>query len=332
MAGLKRDSHDKDVVAFIPYTEVNTMRINHNISAMITQTALNTNNSSMSKSLEKLSTGLRINRAQDDAAGLAVSEQMRTQIRGLGKAKSNAQDGIALLQIAEGAAGEITNVLQRQRELAVQASNDTLTSTERKYLDNEFQSLSKEINRIAASTNYNGMNLLDGSSSSFGSVNMSGQTTLSGALGGYSTDGTMGSKPLTLHVGPNNKTQADGTTSTDEVAISYMALTQDSLGLTSQSVGTQAAAVAAIDELDKAIGSVNEVRSNLGTYINRLEYTVSNISNLEYNTTDAESRIRDVDFATETTSFTKNQILVQSSTAMLSQANSLPQNVLSLLG
>jgi flagellin len=308
------------------------MRINHNISAMITQTALASNNSSMSKSLEKLSTGLRVNRAQDDAAGLAVSEQMRTQIRGLGKAKQNCQDGIALLQIAEGAAGEITNILQRQRELAVQASNDTLTSTERKYLDNEFQSLSKEINRIASSTNYNGMNLLDGASSSFGAVNMSGVTTIAAGMARYTTDGSMASKPFTLHIGPNNRTQLDGTTSTDEIGISYTALTQNSLGLGTSSITSQAGASDTIDKLDKAIQSVNEVRSNLGTYINRLEYTVSNIANLEYNTTDAESRIRDVDFAAETTAFTKNQILVQSSTAMLSQANSLPQNVLSLLG
>lgn len=315
------------------------MRINHNISAMITQSALGTNNSAMSKSLEKLSTGLRINRAQDDAAGLAVSEQMRAQIRGLGKAKQNAQDGIALLQIAEGAAGEITNILQRQRELAVQSSNDTLTSTERKYLDNEFQSLSKEINRIAASTNYNGMNLLDGSSGSFGAVNMSGSATpgdpgatMQATASGYTLDGTMGSKPYTLHIGPNNKKQTDGKTATDEIAISYSALTQNSLNLTNQSITTQQGATKAIDELDIALKSVNEVRSNLGTYINRMEYTVSNINNLEYNTQDAESRIRDVDFAQETTSFTKNQILVQSSTAMLSQANSLPQNVLSLLG
>jgi len=320
-----------DVVAFIPYTEVNTMRINHNISAMITQTALGSNNSAMSKSLEKLSTGLRVNRAQDDAAGLAVSEQMRTQIRGLGKAKANAQDGIALLQIAEGAAGEITNILQRQRELAVQSSNDTLTSTERKYLDNEFQSLSKEINRIASSTNYNGMNLLDGASKSFGAVNTTGGSVAAG-MALYTTDGSLTSKPFTLHVGPNNKLQIDGTTSTDEIAISYAALTQSSLGLTTSSITTQAGSSDTIDKLDTAIKSVNEVRSNLGTYINRLEYTVSNISNLEYNTTDAESRIRDVDFAQETTNFTKNQILVQSSTAMLSQANSLPQNVLSLIG
>jgi len=311
------------------------MRINHNISAMITQTALANNNSSMSKSLEKLSTGLRVNRAQDDAAGLAVSEQMRTQIRGLGKAKQNAQDGIALLQIAEGAAGEITNILQRQRELSVQAANDTLTSTERKYLDNEFQSLSKEINRIAASTNYNGMNLLDGATTSFGSVNMSGFTTLQSGLNAYGAnklDGSMGSKPLTLHIGPNNRMQSDGRTSTDEIAISYMAMTQNSLGLTNESITTQAGARSTLDTIDLAIQSVNEVRSNLGTYINRLEYTVANISNLEYNTQDAESRIRDVDFAYETTNFTKNQILVQSSTSMLSQANSLPQNVLSLLG
>lgn len=315
------------------------MRINHNISAMITQTALGKNNSTMGKSLEKLSTGLRINRAQDDAAGLAVSEQMRSQIRGLGKAKSNAQDGIALLQIAEGAAGEITNILQRQRELATQAANDTLTSSERKYLDNEFKSLSNEINRIASSTNYNGMNLLDGSTKSFGSVNMSGSAAgdVSAAMSAQyagKTAGALGDKPFTLHIGPNNKNQSDGTTAVDEIAISYMALTKDSLGLTGNSndISTQQNARGNIEFLDKAIQSVNEVRSNLGTYINRLEYTVSNIANLEYNTQDAESRIRDVDFAQETTSFTKNQILVQSSTAMLSQANSLPQNVLSLIG
>lgn len=338
------------------------MRINSNISAMITQTALGSNNSAMSKSLEKLSTGLRINRAQDDAAGLAVSEQMRTQIRGLGKAKSNAQDGIALLQIAEGAAGEITNILQRQRELSVQSANDTLTSTERKYLDDEFQSLSKEINRIAASTDYNGMNLLDGGTLSFGAVAVTtgnasfdtpyevlkdggvapvgqgdgvGQalaTTGMKVIPGYTVDGSMGSKPMTLHIGANNGKQNDNSTATDEIAISYMALTQNSLGLGSSSITTQVGAQKALDSIDAAIQSVNEVRSSLGTYINRLEYTVSNISNLEYNTTDAESRIRDVDFAQETTNFTKNQILVQSSTAMLSQANSLPQNVLSLLG
>jgi flagellin len=143
-----------------PYTEVNIMQINHNISAMVTQHALYQNNNSMSKSLEKLSTGLRINRAQDDAAGLAMSEQMRSQIRGLGKAKQNSQDGIAALQIAEGALGEITNMMHRQKELAVQAANDTLTSTERFYLDDEFQALTKEMDRIAKTTDYNGKNVL----------------------------------------------------------------------------------------------------------------------------------------------------------------------------
>jgi flagellin-like hook-associated protein FlgL len=136
------------------------MQINHNISAMVTQHALYQNNNAMSKSLEKLSTGLRINRAQDDAAGLAMSEQMRSQIRGLGKAKQNALDGISALQIAEGALAEITNMMQRQKELAVQAANDTLTSTERMYLDDEFQALTKEIDRIAKTTDYNGKNVL----------------------------------------------------------------------------------------------------------------------------------------------------------------------------
>jgi len=136
------------------------MQINHNIRAMVTQHSLFQNNNAMTKSLEKLSTGLRINRAQDDAAGLAMSEQMRSQIRGFGKAKQNAQDGQAALQIAEGALGEITNMMQRQKELAVQAANDTLTSTERMYLNDEFQALTKEIDRIAKTTDYNGKNVL----------------------------------------------------------------------------------------------------------------------------------------------------------------------------
>lgn len=287
------------------------MRINHNISSMITQTALGGAGKAMGKSLEKLSTGLRINRASDDAAGLSVSEQLRTQVKGLGRAKSNAQDGIALLQIAEGAANEISDILQRQRELAVQAANDTLTSTERSYLNQEFTALTSEIDRITQSTQYNGQTLLSGTSSAFG-----GQ----------------GSASCILHIGANDVSGVDSVSITIS-GISATALgLADSAGVASVGVTTQAGATLAIGSIDNAIGSVNALRSDLGAYVNRLEHAINNISNQEFNTQDAEARIRDVDFATETTQFTRNQILTQSSTSMLAQANQVPQSVLSLLG
>jgi len=286
------------------------MRINHNISAMVTQSSLAGADSAMSKSLVKLSTGLRINSAADDAAGLAVSERLRTQVRGMGRAKMNAQDGIALLQIAEGASNEIDDILQRQRELAVQASTDTLTSTDRGYLNLEFTQLSEEIDRIATSSNYNTMTLLDGTGF--------GQSTAAGT-------GSI------LHIGANAKTS-------DEIKIQIGSISTLALGVSAGAaagvavgVSTQASATAAISKLDVAMDTVNRLRANLGSYINRLEHTVNNLSNQEFNTQDAESRIRDVDFASETTQFTRNQILVQSSTSMLSQANQKPQSVLSLL-
>ncbi len=282
------------------------MRINHNINSMITQTSLQSANRSMGKSLEKLSTGLRVNRASDDAAGLAVSERLRGQIKGMGRAKMNAQDGIALLQIAEGAANEIEDVLQRQRELAVQASSDTLTSTDRSYVDLEFKQLSDEIDRITQSAQYNTMTLLDGTG--FGA-------------------GTAGS---VLHIGANAQ-------SADEIKVTISSISTGSLGMSTSGTGavgvsTQASATSAISSVDSALDSVNRLRADLGSYINRLEHTINNISNQEFNTQDAESRIRDVDFAHETTQFSRNQILVQSSTSMLSQANQSPQSVLSLLG
>ena len=313
------------------------MQINHNVRAMVTQHSLYTNNNAMSKSLEKLSTGLKINRAQDDAAGLAMSEQMRTQIRGLGKNKQNAQDGMAALQIAEGGLQEITNLMQRQRELAIQAANDTLTSTERRYLNDEFVQLSQEVGRIAKSTDYNGKNLLvydANGNKSFGAA-----TTLKTPKAGS----------YTLHVGPNYS----GMMGTEgkyayQVSVTYSGLFVSINGgkwnlsvgghsfLTNGkamiSISTNSGATAAIDALGDAIKSISGARAAIGTYINRLEYTVNNIANLEFNTQDAEARIRDTNFATETTNFTRNQIMVQSATAMLAQANSLPQSVLGLLG
>jgi len=278
------------------------MRINHNISSMITQSALSNADRSMSKSLEKLSTGLRVNRASDDAAGLAVSERLRSQVRGLGRAKMNAQDGIALLQIAEGACNELDDVLQRQRELAVQASSDTLTSSDRSYLNLEYTQLNQEVDRIGKSAQYNTMTLLDGTG--FGA----------GAAGSV------------LHIGANAG-------ASDEINVSITAISSGSLGISASSAGvsTQSSAKATISTIDSAMDTVNQLRSKLGAYINRLDHAINSIANQEFNTQDAESRIRDVDFATETTQFTRNQILVQSSTSMLAQANSAPQSVLGLL-
>lgn len=285
------------------------MRINHNINSMVTQSARNGNIAETGKSLEKLSTGLRINRASDDAAGLSVSEQMRTQIKGLGRAKSNAQDGIALLQIAEGAANEQGAMLQRMRELSIQSSNDTLTSTDRSYLDQEFTALTDEIDRISKTTQYNGQTLIDGGTSSFGGT---------------------GSASSVLHIGAND------VVGTDTMTITIDGLSASALGLSGGAaavgVSTQASALAAIGTIDTAIKSVNNMRSDVGAYVNRLEHAINNMDNQEYNTQDAESRIRDVDFAAESTKFTKNQILTQSSTSMLAQANQAPNSVMSLIG
>jgi len=272
----------------------------------------------LSKSLEKLSTGLRINRAADDAAGLAVSEQLRTQIRGLRQAQSNAEDGIALLQIAEGAVNEISSILQRMRELAIQSSNSTLTTIERTYTNTEFVSLMSEISRIGTSAQYNGITLLDGQAGSFG-VSTGAQSV--------------------IHIGANNNS-GSVTGSTDTLAVQMDALTLGALGLTldgqgdanSTGVTTQFASFTAITAIDTAIESVSTMRSTIGSVINRLDHAINNLANQHFNQQDAEARIRDVDFAQETTNFTKFQILQQSSISMLAQANAVPSAVLQLLG
>jgi flagellin len=280
------------------------MRINHNISSMITQAALTRVDRDLNKSLERLSTGLRINRASDDAAGLSVSEQMRTQVSGMSKAKGNAQDGIALLNIAEGAVNEIEAMLQRMRELAVQSANDTLTSTERTYTNQEYQHLMSEIDRITDVTQYNTQTLLDGRAGSFG------------ATGGTS---------CILHIGPNAQVY-------DRVSIQINGTSSGALAISGTSVTSQASSESAIASVDVAINSINRLRSDIGAFTNRLEHTINNLENQLHNTQSAESVIRDVDFASETSQFTRNQILTQSATAMLAQANAVPQTVLTLLG
>lgn len=284
------------------------MRINHNIASMTTQSALLKTSREMNTSLERLSTGLRINRASDDAAGLAISENLRTQVRGATQAQKNAQDGIAALQIAEGAANEVSEILQRMRELAIQSANDTLTDTERGYTDQEFQQLVSEIDRIAAVTNYNGMELV----SATGGANRFGDGS------GGATSGSA------LWI------DANSTYGTDSITISIDSLVSGDLGVAGD-LTTQTNARDAISVLDDAIDSVNSMRADVGAFVNRLEHAVNNLLVSQTNQAAAESNIRDVDFATETSQFTRNQILIQSATAMLSQANQSPSSVLTLL-
>jgi flagellin len=281
------------------------MRINHNISSMIGHTSLGNQQFALGKSLEKLSTGLRINRASDDAAGLSVSESLRSRIRGMGRAKMNAEDGIALLQIAEGATGEINNILQRMRELAIQSATDTMTTTERSFTDKEYQQLLNEITRISQSASYNGMTLLDGATGSFG---------------------VSGGAASVLHIGSGSSE------SVDRLSVTISAMTLGGLGVANTGITTGASALSALSSIDNAIKSVNTMRSDMGAYVNRLEFAVANLNNQVFNTQYAESRNRDTDFAKETTEFTRAKILTQSATAMLAQANQVPTSVLSLLG
>jgi flagellin len=287
-------------------------RINHNVPAMVTSTALRQVDRDLQKSLERLSTGLRINRGADDAAGLSVSEQLRTQVRGLNMGSRNIQDGVALLNIAEGALIEVESMLQRMRELAIQAANDTLTSVERGYIQIEANELSSEIDRIVQGTQYNSQKLLNG-------------------------DAPWGTAPGgVLHIGPNNYVDPATGTNADEIVFQINSVTTASLGVDANAAmvdyNTQAGATAAINSLDTALGSVNTIRATLGAKVNRLEHALTNQENQEQNMQAAESVIRDTDFATETTKYTRNQILTQSSTAMLAQANVAPKNVLNLLG
>ncbi|KON86291.1 flagellin [Sporosarcina globispora] len=284
------------------------MRINHNIAALNTYRQLGSANNAQSSSMEKLSSGLRINRAGDDAAGLSISEKMRGQIRGLEQSSKNAQDGISLIQTAEGALNETHAMLQRMRELAVQASNDTNTTEDRTAIQAEADQLAKDINRIAKDTQFNGQDLLTGA-------------------GGPNTNGT-----FTFQVGANEGQQitltiADMTGGTGLSIASGDDETATAIDISSDA----AAATAAITTINDAIKTVSAQRSNLGAYQNRLDYAINNIDTSAENLTAAESRIRDVDMAKEMMNQTKNSILAQASQAMLAQANQQPQGVLQLL-
>ncbi|WHX26195.1 flagellin [Virgibacillus halodenitrificans] len=273
------------------------MRINHNIAAMNTYRQLNTANNAQSSSMEKLSSGLRINKAGDDAAGLAISEKMRGQIRGLDMAAKNAQDGISLIQTAEGALNETHSILQRMRELAVQSSNDTNTNTDRGELQKELDELITEVDRIADNTEFNTKKLLDGSLSGTGSG-------------------------LTFHIGAN---------SGQNITLNINSMTASGLSISGLSISGQSGADDAITTIQNAIDLVSAERSKLGAYQNRLDHTINNLNTSSENLTAAESRIRDVDMAKEMMNQTKNSILSQAAQAMLAQANQQPQGVLQLL-
>jgi len=273
------------------------MVVQHNMTAMNSNRMLGVTTSAQVKNTEKLSSGYQINRAADDAAGLTISEKMRSQIRGLTQASKNAQDGISMVQTAEGALGEVEDMLQRMNELAVKSANGTNTSQDRMAIHKEVDALRTEIGRVATSTNFNTQNLLNGEFSS-------GKALQVGAYSGSSV----------------------------EIKVSIRAMDATTLSIKSLSVSTESKAKAAISSITKAIANVSSQRSDLGAVQNRLEHTIKNLDNVIENTTSAESSIRDTDMASMMVEFTKNNILAQAGQSMLAQANQSNQGVLSLLG
>ena len=274
------------------------MVVQHNMQSMNANRQLGVTTSAQAKVTEKLSSGYKINRAADDAAGLTISEKMRSNIRGLTQASSNAQDGVSCVQTAEGALTEVHSMLQRMNELAVKAANGTNTSADRKAINAEITQLKSEIDRVQQSTQFNTLNLLNGDFS-----------------GGKA-----------IQVGAANAPE-------QRINISIGKMSTSSLGLTAGvNVTTQANAQNAIAKITQAIAQVSDQRSKLGAIQNRLDHTIANLDNVVENTTAAESQIRDTDMAKTMVEYTKNNILAQAGTAMLSQANQSTQNVLSLLG
>ena len=284
------------------------MIINHNMRAMNAQRNMGINVGNASKSMEKLSSGLRINRAGDDAAGLSISEKMRAQIRGLDQASKNSQDGISMIQTAEGGLNETHSILQRMRELATQASNDTNVTIDRTSIKGEIDELSKEITRIGQQTQFNTQNMLNGGKAD------SAVATSAQAL------------TVNLQVGANCG---------QSIAVTFSAMNADTLGVSvghsDIQVDSHANATAAISTINKAIEAVSTERSKYGAVQNRLEHTIANVDNSSENLQSAESRIRDVDMAKEMMAYSKNNILQQAAQSMLGQANQSTQGVLQLL-
>ncbi len=275
--------------------------INTNVSALYAQAAITSNARSLSTAMQELSTGKRINSASDDAAGIAIASKLTSQIKGLNQAVRNANDGISLLQTAEGATNEITNMLQRMRELTVQSGNDTNSTTDRTALATEYDQLAGEIDRISSTTKWNGMNVLNAGTNS----------------------GT-----FSFQVG------SDGG-SADQISVSIGTFVTSGTVVTVKagdlSSATASSAATLLTTLDTSIANVNTERSNMGASINRLQYTVDNLTNISTNASASRSRIEDVDYGQATTQLARSQIIQQAATAMLAQANQQPQAVLSLL-
>lgn len=268
------------------------LRINTNVPALNTSRVLDRSTRELNRSLERLSSGLRINRARDDAAGLAIAEGFRTQVRGSQTAQRNSQDGISLVQTAEGALSETTNILQRVRELAVQAANGTQSTTNRVSLNTEVQQLIAQVEDIALDTQFNGINVLS-----------SNQT-------------------ITLQTGANTS---------QTLRVTIAGARSSDLRVSPVNVSTTAGAISALSSIDVALESVNTLRGNLGAFQNRLEFTINTLAIQEENAAAAESAIRDADIARETIRFTRNQILVNAGVNVLAQTNVTPQAALSLL-
>ena len=269
------------------------MVVQHNLTAMNANRQLGITTGAQAKSSEKLSSGYKINRAGDDAAGLTISEKMRSQIRGLNKASDNAQDGVSLIQVAEGALNETHSILQRMNELATQAANDTNTTADRTAIQKELDQLTSEVDRIQSTTQFNTMNLLDG--------NFTKKCLQVGSLSGQSIT----------------------------VSITKMGSTE--LKVNALTVSSFTKAGASMCNIQKGISVVSDMRSKLGAIQNRLEHTIANLDNISENTQAAESRIRDTDMAEEMVEYSKNNILAQAGQSMLAQANQSTQGVLSLL-
>jgi flagellin len=275
------------------------LSINTNVASINSQRNLATSQLSLNKSLQRLSSGMRINTAADDTAGLAISENFRGQIRSMNQASRNANDGVSLLQTAEGALNETSSMLVRMRELAQQAATGTVGSTERGYIKSEVDKLASEIDRISKTTEFNGTQLLDGSLSTVGKMD--------------------------FQIGTRN-------TNNDRIGIQIVSVDSATIGVgTNISFADQSLAEAALTKIDSAIASVSQIRGDIGATQNRLQSTINNLQVAAENASAAESRIRDTDIAAETANMTRNNILTQAGTAILAQANQAPQAALSLL-
>jgi flagellin len=274
--------------------------INTNVASLNSQAAIAVNQRGLAKAMQELSTGKRINSAADDAAGLAIADKLTAQIRGLNQAVRNANDAISMLQTAEGATNEITNMLQRMRELAVQSANDTNGSAERSALQSEYSALRTEINRISSTTKFGNIAVLDGSAGSSGSV--------------------------TFQVGATN-------TSGNQVSFTFSDFSTSGItsNIASDDLTSLSGAQSAIDNVDSAISAVDTQRASMGALINRFQYTVDNLTNISVHSAESRSRIMDADYSQASANLAKHQIIQQAATAMLAQANQQPQSVLTLL-